>query len=617
MDELVSAAFKGDAARVRSLVGKGVGIDSTDSDGDTVLTSAARAGHSNIIAFAIDSGATINWANKTENTALHRAAYGGHTESINLLLAAGANPNLINSNGYNPLLILSSLGEDGAIASLLVHAADFNCHDQQGVTPLLASIAKGKHKNVEMLLDIGVPPDFVSTMGVSALGLAANKGHLDIARLLLSRREKGASASLGSAATLIAALSAPSHSDEICGLLVDHFGVPSDYWDGQPVIAIAAAMGRTKVVAKLLAAGADPNGDESAGPTPLMAAISRDDMELASILIESGAQPSGGRELAYALLADRRELAILLLRAGAVINFDCIAALRGRVSDGYQFRTLEGPVLAAAWMVIGQDHDEELDHQLERLASHPTISSMLTIVRLRALAPGTANLSSYEGENAVREYLAQLGLQASAGMKYLEGHAPEIATIIMRNFGGVARRVSDEDQAWDRCLDEVATLIGRSWEVYEDGSFARATGDFLIALFPTDLLVEVSRKGSPPRRTASHQGRTFEDECCRQLESNGFVVRRTPVVGDQGADLVATKDGLTYVIQCKDYIARIGNTAVQQAVAARTYYGGDFAVVAARSGFTVPARELAFKNQVLLVKSEALHSIDVIASAVS
>jgi Holliday junction resolvase len=202
-------------------------------------------------------------------------------------------------------------------------------------------------------------------------------------------------------------------------------------------------------------------------------------------------------------------------------------------------------------------------------------------------------------------------------MRFLEEHATEIAAIIMRNFAGVPRRISGEDQAWDRCLEEVATLIGRGWETYEDGSLARATADFLIALFPTDLLVEACRKGSPPRRTASHQGKTFEDECCRQLESNGFAVRRTPVVGDQGADLVAIKNGLTYVIQCKDHIARIGNTAVQQVVAARTYYGGDFAVVAARSGFTAAARELAFKNQVLLVKSEALHSIDVIASAVS
>ena len=67
---------------------------------------------------------------------------------------------------------------------------------------------------------------------------------------------------------------------------------------------------------------------------------------------------------------------------------------------------------------------------------------------------------------------------------------------------------------------------------------------------------------------------------------------------------------LSYAVQCKDYGESVGNSAVQQAVAARSYYRTDFAVVCAPNGFTKSALSLAAATDTLLVPPELLHDLD-------
>lgn len=70
--------------------------------------------------------------------------------------------------------------------------------------------------------------------------------------------------------------------------------------------------------------------------------------------------------------------------------------------------------------------------------------------------------------------------------------------------------------------------------------------------------------------------------------------------GDQGIDILAFKDGIKYGIQCKCYSSNIGNKAVQEAFAGKTFYGCHVAAVLTNQYFTKSAQELAEKNGVLL-----------------
>lgn len=97
------------------------------------------------------------------------------------------------------------------------------------------------------------------------------------------------------------------------------------------------------------------------------------------------------------------------------------------------------------------------------------------------------------------------------------------------------------------------------------------------------------------------EGHEFEYFCAELLRAVGFKeVKVTPGSGDQGVDILASKDGIKYAIQCKNYASSLGNTPVQEVVAGKKFYGCHVAVVMTNSKFTAGAIELANATNVLL-----------------
>ena len=97
-------------------------------------------------------------------------------------------------------------------------------------------------------------------------------------------------------------------------------------------------------------------------------------------------------------------------------------------------------------------------------------------------------------------------------------------------------------------------------------------------------------------------GIEFENHIAQLLRSNGFEnILGTPKTGDQGADLIAKKNGKTIIIQAKRYESSVGNKAVQEVVGAVNFYNGDEGWVVTNSSFTKSARELARKSNVKLI----------------
>ena len=102
-------------------------------------------------------------------------------------------------------------------------------------------------------------------------------------------------------------------------------------------------------------------------------------------------------------------------------------------------------------------------------------------------------------------------------------------------------------------------------------------------------------------------GHTFEHYCADLLSKNGFdEVEVTKGSGDQGIDIVAYKDGVKYGIQCKCYSSDIGNHAVQEAFAGKSFYNCHVAAVLTNRHFTKGAKDLAATNNVLLWDREKL-----------
>ena len=96
-------------------------------------------------------------------------------------------------------------------------------------------------------------------------------------------------------------------------------------------------------------------------------------------------------------------------------------------------------------------------------------------------------------------------------------------------------------------------------------------------------------------------GTEFEYFCKDILSKNGFKeIFVTKASGDYGADLIAKKDGIKYVIQCKRYSGNVGEDSVRQVYASKKVYDAEIAVVLTNSHFTDAAFELAKHNHVHL-----------------
>ncbi|HJU16254.1 MAG TPA: restriction endonuclease [Stellaceae bacterium] len=104
--------------------------------------------------------------------------------------------------------------------------------------------------------------------------------------------------------------------------------------------------------------------------------------------------------------------------------------------------------------------------------------------------------------------------------------------------------------------------------------------------------------------------REFEKCCADYLTLQGWRARTTGRSGDQGADVLAEKNGLRLVIQCKKYRRPIGNRAVQEVHAARAYVGAQAAAVVSNQGYTRAAQDLATKTGVMLLHFTELRNLD-------
>lgn len=96
-------------------------------------------------------------------------------------------------------------------------------------------------------------------------------------------------------------------------------------------------------------------------------------------------------------------------------------------------------------------------------------------------------------------------------------------------------------------------------------------------------------------------GHEFEFFCASLLKKNGYDrINVTRGSGDQGIDIIAYRDGIKYGIQCKCYSGDIGNKAVQEVFAGKTFYECHVGVVLTNQYFTKSAIELAKKNGIIL-----------------
>jgi len=276
---LVEAARNSDRDALRTLLQKKADVNATEADGSTALHWASYRDDLESADLLIRAGAKVNTANDLGVTPLWNASLNGSAAMVRRLLEAGANPNAALLKGETPVMVAARGGYPGVVEQLLAKDANINAHSARGQTALMWAVAQEHPDVVKVLLahhaDIqarsevwsevmAVPPhgnlDFNRAIphgGETALMFAARVGDLDSAKLLVAAGANVNDADAwGVSATVLAA-----HSDfrELVEFLLDKGADPKLAGAGFTALHEAIMRRDEKLVAALLAHGADPN----------------------------------------------------------------------------------------------------------------------------------------------------------------------------------------------------------------------------------------------------------------------------------------------------------------------------------------------------------------------
>jgi ankyrin repeat protein len=209
------------------LLDYGASVDARDRLGAKPLSHAARSGHLEMVDFLLTRGAPIDARNLAGATALYFAAEGGHTSIAQRLIERGADVKLTGRSGISPIAAAAYIGNDAIVEALLARGADERAPDETGKPPIVYAAAGARldivkrllARNIDInarypndltllmwasgpdekapealainvvsyLLDAGAHIDDRDDRGRTALMIAAEGGHSEIANLLLAR----------------------------------------------------------------------------------------------------------------------------------------------------------------------------------------------------------------------------------------------------------------------------------------------------------------------------------------------------------------------------------------------------------------------------------------------
>lgn len=272
--KLVAAARKGEAAAVRSLLGKGARVRPA---GARALTEAAASRHNG------------------EQSDVSEAE---QVATLQALLGAGVDPNARDGQGATALMLVvaGEAASPSAAKALLDRGADVHAKcdcsmcdprsGSHGCNALMTAASAGHRKLVAMLLDKGAAVNDPTDEGRTALMLTSKA---DIVRALL---QKGAAADLrdtrGRTALIWATLGLGVEEGVVQALLEAGADVGSTDKDGLTALAGAAMLGDAEIVRMLLDKGADVNAKTTRGMTPLMLATVNQHAALVRTLVARG-----------------------------------------------------------------------------------------------------------------------------------------------------------------------------------------------------------------------------------------------------------------------------------------------------------------------------------------
>jgi ankyrin repeat protein len=267
-------------------------LQSTDSNGQSLLHYAAKIAHEPSVQFLISRGLSPNLADISGRTPLHLALEIGNENIVAWLLESGADVRAKCKSGYTAIYYAIEHGHDSLAQKLLNLGADPK-HSDTGYTPLHHAAFKGQIGVFDSLLAAGADPRAAGEDGCTVLMAAAASGNMTALDMVRSLLERGADASIGDDEGMTAIHYAADKKHhlvlDLVKILHQHGGkVDVRESTGLTPLNLAASSGQVGVVEYLLEHGADPNAKSMRGTPLQLAAESMNEAKVAALLKYGG-----------------------------------------------------------------------------------------------------------------------------------------------------------------------------------------------------------------------------------------------------------------------------------------------------------------------------------------
>lgn len=183
-----AAAEARDLVALNTFLDAGINPNAQDSDGRTVLISAAARGDIDVVKALLARNVDVNVRDKRGFTALTHAIDAMYEDVQDALLSRpDLDPNCVGLNQRPALFAYVWRNDKERFEKLLARGADVKLRDADEDTALHGAAETGNVEITGMLLDKGADPNAKNKYGGTPLMWAAVYGNRDAAQLLLRR----------------------------------------------------------------------------------------------------------------------------------------------------------------------------------------------------------------------------------------------------------------------------------------------------------------------------------------------------------------------------------------------------------------------------------------------
>jgi ankyrin repeat protein len=441
-------------------------VNARNGEGVTPLRLAVGIENLELVQFLVGKGAKPNLPDSRGQSVLYETFLHNDFEVLDFLVAKGIDINGVDQGGATPLItaVQSNRRKKEAVLRWLEHFLTFKPKlDLQqikgnagGDSALQTAARTGFLEAIQLFLDKGASIDLASLgTGRTALAMAAMSHQVEAARLLLKRGAKSEIADKSAFTPLLMAViqtdpdmvqtlleggavpdvRAPGHNltplvaaaasqdptkqgkyQKIMKLLLEHkAGIDFGASDGRTPLLACAVMGNQSLgldtATLLLGKGANPDGANSKGETPLMLACGNGNEKLVKLLLKKDANValrSGAGETAYAFAQRGGKPAILaLLEAKGAMPEAPVALAKVTVKDLLGTWVGHQDGLPQAVMTLTLKKDNTFD-----------FNSRLTPEVLKALPKGAMNavIATQKGTYTINNDILVLNITGAAPM---------------------------------------------------------------------------------------------------------------------------------------------------------------------------------------------------------